>query len=64
MQAASLFMLGSIYYEAGEVRQAVEAFEQCLVLRRKIRFSSKLWFANSTEVLTSCAVIKQVLLRH
>ncbi|MGB1599178.1 MAG: tetratricopeptide repeat protein, partial [Promethearchaeia archaeon] len=29
-EASCLFTLGSIYYEAGEVRQAVEAFEQCL----------------------------------
>jgi tetratricopeptide (TPR) repeat protein len=37
LQASCLFTLGTIYYEAGEVRQAVEAFEQCLVLRRKTR---------------------------
>ena len=36
-EASCLFTLGGIYYEAGEVRQAVEAFEQCLVLRRKTR---------------------------
>ena len=41
-EASCLFTLGSIYYEAGEVRQAVEAFEQCLVLRRKTRCTPSL----------------------
>ena len=39
-EASCLFTLGTIYYEAGEVRQAVEAFEQCLVLRRKLHLCS------------------------
>ena len=31
------FRLGELHYAAGEVRQAVESFEQCLQLRRRLK---------------------------
>lgn len=55
-EASCLFTLGSIYYEAGEVRQAVEAFEQCLVLRRKTRDKIGLAEALNKLGLTYCDI--------
>ena len=55
-QASCLFTLGSIYYDAGEVRQAVEAFERCLVLRRKTRNKIGLAEALNKLGLTYCDI--------